>query len=104
MKIINISDSKKRNTRVELTSRRQPPRFKQVTKDKQEVLSVRLIRGTPDTDLEALTAETSLEDLSQKLIDGDPELELELFGKRVEETHRVYLGPDSKPVYGVTLK
>lgn len=104
MKVINLADSRRRNTRVALESQSSKTRVQYRAPDNTPVTSVRLIKGSLETDLDTLTRDAPLEALSQALIDGDPELDIELFGKRVMDSSRVYLDPDHRPAYNVIVK
>lgn len=104
MKVINIADDKQRNSRVALDNKRREQYVRKVDTQKQDVESVRIVRGSLETDFASLTRDMSPEDLSKKLIEGDPELDLELFGKRIEGTVRIYLNSDNQPAGAVQLK
>ncbi len=104
MKVINIADGKARNSRVAMESKKRPKFTRYTDSQNQGVESARIVKNTLATDLKTLTKETSLEDLSQKLIDGDPELDIELFGKRIFDTSRIYLNSNNEPAGGVNLK
>lgn len=104
MKIINIADSRNRNTRVVLESRKPAAKTFYIDEKGNKVSSVRLVKNTLKTDLKALTGDCSLEELSQKMIEGDPELDLELFGRQVHETTKIYLNSDNEPANGVQMK
>ncbi len=104
MKLINLADAKNRNARIAMAHKKPPPPSRYVDNNRQAVRTLRAIKNTLDTDLSSLTKHCSLEELSQRLIDGDPELDLELFGKRVEDTVRIYLNSNNQPANGVTIK
>jgi hypothetical protein len=104
MKVINIADEKNRNSRVALDNKKRSLWLRRVDPQLQTIESVRLVKGSLETDLTHLTRDTSLEDLSHKLIEADPEVDLELFGKRVDGTVRIYLTPDLKPAGAVHFK
>lgn len=104
MKVINISDAKQRNSRVAMEHRKRTAQTRYVDDNMQPVESVRVVKNSLETDLKTLTKECSLEDLSQQLIEGDPELDTELFGKRIYDTVRIYLNSNNEPANGVTLK
>jgi hypothetical protein len=104
MKVINIADRRNRNTHVGLETRRPRPRYRFVGPRGAEVRSLRVIKGSWTTDLKHLTREASLKDLSQRLIDGDPEIDIELFGKRIEESSRIYLDANNAPAHNVVIK
>ena len=104
MKVINIADAKNRNSRVAMDHKKRAQLTRYVDAQHHQVQSVRVIKNSLDTDLKKLTSDCTLEELSQKLIDGDPELDIELFGKRVTDTVRIYLNGDNEPAHGVTMK
>lgn len=104
MKVINIADEKQRNSRVALDNKKRSQWLRRVDQQLQNVESVRLVKGSLETDLANLVKDTSLEELSQKLIDSDPEVDLELFGKRIDGTVRIYLTRDNQPAGAVHFK
>ena len=104
MKVINIADAKNRNSRVAMEHKKRPLLTRYVDENQQAVQSIRAIKNTLETDLQSLTKDHSLEELSQQLIDGDPELDFELFGKRVTDTVRIYLNSNNEPASGVSIK
>jgi hypothetical protein len=103
MKVINISDSKKRNTRVLLKAKNQGEQQRMTDPQGRPVKVSRFVRNTLETDLTALTKETSLEDLSEQIIAGDPEIDMELFGRRIDGASRLYLNANNEPAYGVHI-
>ncbi len=104
MKTINIADSQNRNSTVVLTPKKAVARLAYATKEAEPVQSVRVVKNTLDTDFATLTKETSAEELSQLLVDGDPEIDFELFGKQIQKTNRIYLGADNEPAHGVLIE
>jgi hypothetical protein len=104
MKVINIADEKQRNSRVALDNKKRAQYTRRVDQTLQPVDGVRIVKGSLETDLTSLTREITVEELSQKLIDADPEIDLELFGKRIDGTVRIYLNSDNQPAGAVHLK
>lgn len=104
MKTINISDAKQRNTRVGLSHKKRSAYSRRVDAQLQDVESVRIIKSSLDTDFTSLTREQSAEQLSQQIIDSDPEIDIELFGKRIDDTVRIYLNSDNEPAGAVIHK
>lgn len=104
MKVINIADAKQRNSRVAIDHKKRPTYTRRVDAKLQPVESIRVVKGTLNTDFTRLTKDNSAEELSQKLIDDDPELDMELFGKRVHDTVRIYLNSNNEPAGAVTIK
>lgn len=79
---------------------RSSPTFK--TADGKRSQNERRVRNTMATADDALIALHG-DNLTEALIEGDPEVDMEQFGKKVEGIKRVYLTPDRKVAYGVTL-
>lgn len=104
MKVINIADEKQRNSRVALDNKKRSQWLRRVDQQSQPIESVRIVKGSLETDLTHLVRDTSLESLSQQLIESDPEVDLELFGKRIDGTVRIYLTPDHQPAGAVHFK
>lgn len=102
MRKINISNEAKRNAEVAFgtTFHRSFPIFK--TSDGNRSQSERRIRATLQTSDEALIAEYG-DNLAEALINRDPEVDMEQFGKKVENIKRVFLTSQGKVAYGVTL-
>lgn len=102
MRKINIANSQKRDSEVAFgtTFHRPSPIFK--TADGHRAISERRVRTTLATTDEALLSAYG-EGLADAMIAGDPEVDMELFGKKVEGLRRVFLTPAGKVAYGVTL-
>lgn len=102
MRKINISNDAKRNAEVAFgtTFHRPSPVFK--TADGKKSKSERRVRTTLATADGALLAQYG-DNLAEALVNGDPEIDMEQFGKKIEGIKRVYLTPEGKVAYGVTL-
>lgn len=104
MKVINIADEKKRNSKVALEHKSAQRTLSYVDENKSPVSSVRVVKNTLETDLASLVEGEAFDELSQKLVDGDPEIDFELFGKRVDGTTRIFLNDNNQPAGAVTVK
>ncbi|MCH5346661.1 MAG: hypothetical protein J1E63_06095 [Muribaculaceae bacterium] len=102
MRKINISNDAKRNAEVAFgsTFHRPSPIFK--TADGRRAKSERRVRTTLATADGSLISRFA-DGLADALIAGDPEIDMEQFGKKIEGIKRVYLTPEGKVAYGVTL-
>lgn len=102
MRKINLSNEAKRNAEVAYgtTFHRPSPIFK--TSDGNRSQSERRVRATLKTSDDALIAEYG-DSLAEVLINQDPEVDMEQFGKQVEGIKRVYLTLQGKVAYGATL-
>ena len=102
MRKINISNDVKRDAEVAFgaTFHRPSPVYK--TADGKKSVNERLVRATMKTTDEALLAQYG-EGLADALISGDPEVDMEQFGLKVEGLKKVYVTPEQKVAYGVSL-
>ena len=102
MRKINISNEANRNAEVAFgsTFHRPSPVFK--TADGQRAINERRVRNTLQTNDDFLIGEYG-EGLADAIINGDPEIDMEKFGKKVEGIKKVYLTPEGKVAYGVSL-
>lgn len=99
---INISDSGGRDAHVAMQSVGTTLKVRWVDPQKRQVNSVRLLKAPVANDVDALRDRFGeLNDISQALIAGDPEIDLENTGKFLSDTSRVYIDPDRKIVHKV---
>ena len=108
MRKINLSNDTKRDAEVAFgtTFHRSTPVYK--TADGKKSVNERRVRATMKTTDEALLAQYG-EGLADALIAGDPEVDMEQFGLKVEGLKKVFVvggdlqSPTQKVAYGVTL-
>ena len=108
MRKINLSNDTKRDAEVAFgtTFHRSSPVYK--TADGKKSVNERRVRATMKTTDEALLAQYG-EGLADALIAGDPEVDMEQFGLKVEGLKKVFVvggdlqSPTQKVAYGVTL-
>lgn len=102
MRKINLSNDTKRDAEVAFgtTFHRPSPVFK--TADGKKILNERRVRSTIAT-MDATLVNQYGEGLADALVNGDPEVDMERFGLKVEGLKKVFLTPEQKVAYGVTL-
>lgn len=102
MRKIHISNEAKRDAEVAFgtTFRRQKTIYK--TESGSTTTSERRLRATMATTDAALVAAYG-DALADALIAGDPDVDMELMGRKLEGLKRVYITADQKVAYGVTL-
>ena len=102
MRKINLSNDVKRDAEVAFgtTFHRSTPVYK--TDDGKKSVNERRVRATMKTTDEALLAQYG-EGLADALIAGDPDVDMEQFGLKVEGLKKVFVTPQQKVAYGVTL-
>lgn len=99
---INLSNSKNRDAIVNTQSVYSPLRVVWLDEKGRQVQNVRLLRCTIDRDIDALVKSAgALDKVSELLLKGDPEVDLENYGRALSDTSRVYIDPDKKIVHKI---
>jgi len=97
---IRITDDRQRDARVALTSPRRPPLRKLVAPGGARVALSTFIKVAEARDYRALlAAHGDNEGLAKALVAGDPELDLEVVGRRVGPVDRVWVKEDGSVLY-----
>lgn len=102
MRRINISNESKRDAEVAFGTSFHRPKTIYKTSDGSDSSSERRLRATMDTTDSALFAAYG-ENLVDALTECDPEIDMELMGLKLEGLKRVYINPNQKVAYGVSL-
>lgn len=99
---LNITDSRNRDAIVKAESVRVRETFRYVGPKGLAAWSKKILKSTMKHDLDALQ-ETygDFEAIGQALIDGDPEVDLELFGQTLWNVSRVYVNSEEDIVFRV---
>jgi hypothetical protein len=102
MRKINISNESKRDAEVAFgTSFHRPsPVYK--TSDGSKSIPQRNVKATRATS-DDLLIEKYGSSLADELINADPEVDMEVFGRKVESVKKVFLTPKGDVAYGVNL-
>jgi len=106
MRQLNISNDKKRDALVGLDNTPPKPAIKYVLQNGEDGRGVKVLRGTLDTSIDALK-EKHAEDMTaigEDIINGNPEVDMELFGKILTSTKKLYLDAKDQIVYRVHIK
>ena len=99
---INLSNSKGRDAIVNTETVRTPLRVRWLDEKGRSTRLVRVIRSTTACDTGALVQQAgALEKVVDLLVNGDPEIDFESFGKALTDTSRVYVGQDGKLMHRV---
>lgn len=90
---INISNAKQRDAVVAMEGVRPKRDIRYVDEEMRSVFTRRLLKTDVAHDLpELLKQINKLEDVSEALVESDPEIDIERFGLFLTETSRVYVG------------
>ena len=85
---INLADKKKRDAQVSLETVHTIRAVRYIDPDGKLTHNVRLLKSTVHQ--QSLTETYSLDELAEEIIKGDPEIDVETFGRYLTETSRVY--------------
>jgi hypothetical protein len=98
---ISLTDAKKRDAHVEIETPKRKERYEWINADGEQVHSERFIKQTEKHVYDALIedADDDPEALAQALVEGDPEIDFEMAGRRVGTADRVYVRPDGSVIY-----
>ncbi|PIE20063.1 MAG: hypothetical protein CSA66_01680 [Proteobacteria bacterium] len=104
-RLINLSDAGQRDAQVAIQSAPRPGGWRFVSPAGEPVDYTTLIRTPEGHDFEALSARFGGDEvaLGEALIAGDPEVDLELAGRKVGAADRVYIKPDGSFLYAARL-
>lgn len=100
-RLISLTDAKKRDAQVGIQTAKKSASFGWVGPEGRSVANQRFIKATEKTSFEALEAEHGgdLEAVGSALIEGDPEIDLELVGRELGEVDRVWVREDGSVLY-----
>jgi hypothetical protein len=99
MPSINLSNSKGRDAVVGSQAVQKPLKVRWLDEQGRQAQSARIMKGDLAHDLAALEAKAGGRDkIAQAIVDGDPELDVELHGSLLKDTSRVFIDPEGKIV------
>jgi hypothetical protein len=99
---ISLTNSKKRDAQVQASSVKVPLKVRWLDGEDRQVQSARILKGTMSHDLNALTKQFgTAEAITQAMIDGDPEIDLESTGQFLRDTSRAYVNGTGEIVHRV---
>jgi hypothetical protein len=99
-----LADHRGRNAIVVLVPRRHATPLGHRDSAGAPVRSCRCIKSTTETNFNSLLRRHGQpEALARALVDGDPELDLEVAGRETGSCDRVYVGQEGKPLYSARL-
>jgi len=99
---INLADNKGRNAEVIFKSFAKKPLVKTVTLQGEEVQTVRVLKSIAENSYEHLLKTNGADEaVAQLLITADPEFNALMTGLFVDETTKVYINSDFKPVFRI---
>ncbi|MDR2382421.1 MAG: hypothetical protein LBD76_00840 [Prevotellaceae bacterium] len=104
MRGINISNDKKRDAEVAFENITQKSKVKYVVDNGAEKQNIKILKSTIDLTEEVLVEKYgTLKALGEAIIESDPELDIEIIGRKISGTHKLYLNKDNKIAYRVNM-
>lgn len=97
MRLLHLADAENRDSHVHFVGIGVPPPPVRVAAGRPVVFRRYLAAG--DSGTHDMLKSAHGEDYSQALIDGDPEIDMEVIGKPVERTSSVYLSPEGNVLF-----
>lgn len=104
MRGIHIANAKRRNAEVAFEAQVEKRDIRTVLKNGKEKQNIRILKSTIDMDEEMLARQFgSWEEVADELIKSDPELNMEITGKKLNRTHRLWVDKNDQIAYRVNL-
>lgn len=105
MKAIHIANAKKRDAEVAVEQQVRKSTVRAVLPNGEEKTNVRLLKNTVDYELEVLIEnyDGQLTAFENALIESDPEVNMEIVGKKLQRTHKLYVDKNNDIVYRLNL-
>ena len=114
IRYIKLANDKKRDAEITFRSLNPKPAITMVMETGDKVTNKRVVKGTSQSSTQTLLAKYDEKPkegvdfqmqlaarLSEDLVNSDPEIDLELSGKFIDDVSRVYINEDEKPVFRV---
>src|SRR5687767_7561620 len=99
MGAFNLANTKGSDAVVLSQGMRKPMRVRWLDADQRQCTHVRVVRSTLQHDVKALTGRIGeVSELSEVLVQSDPEVDIETFGRLLRDTCRVYVDEDGEVV------
>jgi hypothetical protein len=104
-RFIHIADAKNRDAEVVFTGKSKKPLVHAVTASGAEVHTLRVLKGTAKNSYEGMLKQLGADDaIAKAMIEGDPEIDLQMTGRFIKGSTRVYIDADMKPVSRISKK
>ncbi|MCD8071592.1 MAG: hypothetical protein LUE10_00100 [Alistipes sp.] len=101
---VHIANAKRRDAEVAFDAQTERPQVRTVLKDGGEKRNVRVLKSTLDLDEDALARQFgSWDEVAEALVEDDPEIDVEIIGRKLTRTHRLWIDKDNRIAYSVNL-
>lgn len=104
MRTINITNEKKRDAQVCMEAIKKPSGIKRVLENGEDYLNIKVLKHNLEHAFETLIKNYgSAVEMGKAIIDGDPEIDMEVTGKKLSGTQKLYLDQNGKIAYRVNM-
>jgi len=104
MRTINLANEKARDAQVCIETTKKPSGVRRVLDDGGDYASVKVLKQNLALSYDMLSRQyDDATALGRAIIDGDPEIDMDVIGRRVWGTRRLYLDEDDKIAYRVNM-
>ena len=104
MRAIHIANDKKRDAEVGFEVNATKSAIRYVLPDGQTHTNIRILKQTVDlTDEALLNQYADLKTLAYEIIEGDPEVDMEIIGRKLGAMRKLYITGDNRTAYRVNL-
>ena len=104
MRTINITNEKKRDAQVCMEAVKKPSDLRRVLADGDEYVNIKVLKQNLALAFETLSQNyDDLRQMGEDILAGDPEIDMEVIGKKIKETQKLYLDQDNKIAYRVNI-
>lgn len=104
MKAIHISNAKNRDAQVAFDAQVKEKSVRSVLPDGRDKINVKLLKATVQIDEDELVKHYgSLTDVAHAIMESDPEVDMEIIGKKLRRTRKLYVDKDNNIAYRVNL-
>ena len=104
MRTINITNEKKRDAQVCMEVIKKPSAIKRVLENDEDYLNVKILKHNLAFAFETLSKNYSdLTEMGKAIIESDPEIDIEVAGKKISGTQKLYLDKNGKIAYRVNM-
>ena len=104
MRSINITNANKRDAEVCMETRKKPPGVKKVLANGEAPLNIKILKQNIALSFENLSRQyADLTQMGRAIIESDPDVDMELIGKPLGATRKLYLRENGQIAYRVDL-
>ena len=104
MRTINLTNSKKRDAEVCMETMKKAETTKRVTETGDELINVKILKQNLALSFETLRENyTDTVRMGQDIIQSDPEIDMEIIGKKLSSTRKLYVQQNGQIAYRVNM-